>query len=913
MKTRAARLTGRLKSELAARLHAGSLTERFARASAMLALSALLLTAVASWWLAKTQNDAAAKVLAKREAAHSAAMVGTVIDGVASRMTELAEGSLLASALTDSAGRENYLHPYLSSIHHVNAVPVSILFTDFMGREIASNDYAAFSDDDRQWLRLHLNNESEGAMIRDGEGGPEIMAVKLVSPPRTGRAEGALLYRFDLNAVLYSNDTQLFWNGNPAPPSADIVTALVPLHKPFDTLGLEVSIASPEDSLGVKASQLGLIITLTIVIALVIWLIGHRLALVLTEQLRRLESFSRQVLHSGFGSLRAPVEGSDEVSSLAQSVNHMLDRLHQQHQQLREESERRNQLLARYRLLIESTNAVSWEASLPDFQYSFVSPQAERLFGYPISEWLWAGFWKAHVHEEDAENVALARAAAITGPGEYSCEYRLRNRSGEQVWVEEIGSVIRTGSDGDATLRGIILDVGQRKAAEAEIQQLAYYDPLTGLPNRRMLLDRLHKLVDPGRIDSEPGALVFIDLDNFKTLNDTHGHDMGDLLLKEAARRLTATVRRNDIVARLGGDEFVVVLKGSRETHEAFHRHAEVVAEKILAVLDRPYQLNGIDHHSSASLGIYVFNTGADTVTDMLQRADLAMYQAKAAGRNAIRFFEPDMQSKVSRRTALESGLRNALRQQEFRLFYQPQMTDRGELLGFEILLRWQHPERGLVDPSEFIAVAEETGMIVPIGMWVVRCAAEKLVAWSHDPRLAGLTLSVNVSARQFRDDHFVDQVLQILRDTGVPHRRMNMELTESLLVDDIQQVIYKMKQLKPAGIGFSLDDFGTGYSSLSYLRQLPLDELKIDHSFFRNVLTEQTDSAIVRTIVVLAESLKLRLIAEGVETERQQAFLASHGCHAYQGFLFGSPMPEEKLGVWLDEHLPDTTQYARS
>jgi EAL domain-containing protein (putative c-di-GMP-specific phosphodiesterase class I) len=257
--------------------------------------------------------------------------------------------------------------------------------------------------------------------------------------------------------------------------------------------------------------------------------------------------------------------------------------------------------------------------------------------------------------------------------------------------------------------------------------------------------------------------------------------------------------------------------------------------------------------------------------------------------------------------------LRNALKQQEFRLSFQPQVTDQGKLLGFEVLLRWHHPEQGLVHPSEFIAVAEETGLIVPIGMWVIRRVAEKLAIWSRDARTSALTLSVNVSARQFRDEEFLSQALQALRDTGLPHRRMTMELTESLLVEDIQQVIYKMKVLKSAGIAFSLDDFGTGYSSLSYLRRLPLDELKIDHSFFRNVLTEEADAAIVRTIVVLAQSLKLRLIAEGVETERQKAFLVSHGCRAYQGFLFGEAVPEEKLGECLNAWLPDERKSANS
>lgn len=906
-------MNGRIQIWWRAWLAGGGLAERFARASAMLALTALLLTAVASWWLAKTQNEAAEQALAKKEAQHSADMIATVIESVASRMIELAEGGLLASALTDSAGRDSYLHPYLSSIHHVNAVPVSILLTDFRGREIASNDYAAFSQEDRQWLSLHLSNESEGAMIRDSERGPELIAVKLVTPPRTGRAAGALLYRFELNAVLYPRDAQLYWHGKSTQPSAVTVTAPIVLKKPFDKLELKISIASPVSSLGLEASQIGIILTLTIAITAFIWLLGHRLAMVLTEQLRRLDSFSREMVRSGFGNLRATVEGSDEVSSLAQSVNHMLDRLHQQHEQLREESERRNQLLARYRLLIESTNAVSWEASLPAFTYRFVSPQVERLFDYPASTWLYPGFWNAHVHEEDAEQAVRARVGAIDGAGEYSCEYRLLNKAGGHVWVEEIGSVVRSGSDGEATLRGIILDIGPRKSAEAEIQQLAYYDSLTGLPNRRMLLDRLHKLVEVGVHDAQPGALIFIDLDNFKTLNDTHGHDVGDMLLKEAGRRLVGAVRRNDIVARLGGDEFVIVLRGVRETLKVFRRHAQVVGDKILAVMDKPYSLNNIEHHSSASLGIYVFDTSADSVTDMLQRADLAMYQAKSDGRNAVRFFEPDMQYQVSRRTALENSLRNALRQEEFRLHYQPQVTDQGQLLGFEALLRWQHPERGLLDPSEFISVIEESGMIVPVGMWVIRAASEKLARWARDPRTAQLTLSVNVSAKQFRDDRFVDEVLLVLRDTDLPHRRLNLELTESLLVDNIQQLINKMNVLKSAGVCFSLDDFGTGYSSLSYLRQLPLDELKIDHSFFRNVLSQEADAAIVRTIVVLAKSLKLRLIAEGVETERQKTFLIRHGCHAYQGFLFGGPRPEDELNAYLDEWLPESQQYATS
>ncbi len=891
---------------LHARLSPDSLAKQFALASAALTAAVLLVSAIGLLWLAE-------RVLTVREADHSAAMVGTTVRGIVSHIDELAGSSLLASALTDSAGRDSYLHPFLSSVHHVNAIPVSILFTDFVGADLASNDYAGFDVSDRAWLKAHLTMGTEGAKLAAGKLGPDVLAIKLIRLPRTSQPEGALLYRFSVASVLYSDKDTLAWNSATAginSPEAGQVTAAVWLPAPLDALGLRVGVKPRPVTQLLSWSQLIFLGGLVLLLGLAVVLLGHRVALALTRQLRELESFAREVVQKGFIRERASISGSDEVAGLANSVNHMLDSLNAQHERLREESERRSRLIGRYRMLIEGTNAVSWEALMPDGDYSYVSPQAERLFGFLPAEWLQRGFWRRHVHADDIDAVLRAREEAVGGGMEYSCEYRMRNSSGDELWVEEIGSVVdnghgQAGSLGRTmALRGILLDITQRKAAESEIQRLAFYDPLTGLPNRRLLLDRLQKLIDARPRETEHGAIVFIDLDNFKTLNDSLGHETGDLMLKEVAQRLQVAVRKSDLVARLGGDEFVVLLESGHEPLDAVTRNADTVAEKILASLDRPYQLDGGEHHGSASIGIYVFDSHSDTVSEMLKRADLAMYQSKAAGRNSIRFFEPEMQVMLSRRAQLEASLRSALRRNEFLLRSQPQVTDTGRLLGFELLLRWQHPELGLLGPADFISVAEETGLIVPIGNWVLQKACEQLVAWAGRPETEKLRLSVNVSARQFRDPMFVEHSLEIIRRTGVNPRRLRMELTESLLVDDINATTYKMKMLKSCGVGFSLDDFGTGYSSLSYLRRLPLDELKIDHSFFRNRLTKDTDAAIVRTIVVLAQSLKLDLIAEGVESDEQRAFLASHGCHAYQGYLFSAPLDEAGLAVYLARKL---------
>ena len=441
-----------------------------------------------------------------------------------------------------------------------------------------------------------------------------------------------------------------------------------------------------------------------------------------------------------------------------------------------------------------------------------------------------------------------------------------------------------------------LTDITFRKVAEEEIQHLAYYDPLTQLPNRRLLLDRMKQAIASSARSEKHGALLFIDLDNFKDLNDSLGHHIGDLLLKQVAERLTSCLREADTVARLGGDEFVVLLEDLSENLKEAAAQTETAGEMILDRLNQVYTIVGHEHRSTPSIGAALLAGHQSSIDELLKRADLAMYQAKAAGRNTLRFFDPDMQAVVTRRVALEVALRHAVVNKQFVLHYQAQVDGVGRLTGVEALVRWNHPERGLVPPAEFISLAEETGVILPLGAWVLETACVQLAAWAARPDMAHLTIAVNVSARQFHDRDFVAQVLAILEHTGANPQRLKLELTESLMVDDVDDLIAKMNALKTRGVGFSLDDFGTGYSSLAYLKLLPLDQLKIDKGFVRDILIDANDAAIAKMVVALAESMGLTVIAEGVELETQRSFLAVHGCHAYQGYLFARPLPLDEF-----------------
>ncbi len=445
-------------------------------------------------------------------------------------------------------------------------------------------------------------------------------------------------------------------------------------------------------------------------------------------------------------------------------------------------------------------------------------------------------------------------------------------------------------------------DMSRHKQAEAEIHTLAFYDPLTALPNRRLLTDRLQHILVSSARNHRHGAVLIIDLDHFKELNDTKGHGIGDLLLIETAKRLTSCVRSDDTVARLGGDEFVVILVDLNVEAEQAAIQAEAIAEKMRGAVSQPFNLQGSEYHGSASLGICLFCGQEHSLDELLKRADTAMYQAKRSGRNATRFFDPATHAAMEARIALDADLHRALPENQFLLYFQTQVDQAGIIRGAEVLLRWQHPTQGLLPPLTFIPLAEDTGLIVPIGQWVLENACAQLKAWKSAAATRHLSLAVNVSARQFRQENFVAQVRAVLEKTAIDPGRLKLELTESLVLDNVDDTIDKMQALKAVGVRFSMDDFGTGYSSLAYLSRLPLDQVKIDQSFVHNIGVQAADEVIVQTIIGMAHNLGLNLIAEGVETEAQRAFLEHHGCPFYQGYLFGKPEPLEAFEARLPE-----------
>lgn len=496
--------------------------------------------------------------------------------------------------------------------------------------------------------------------------------------------------------------------------------------------------------------------------------------------------------------------------------------------------------------------------------------------------------------KSDRHDVAFFRDMweSIQRTGGWQGEIWDRRKNG-QVYPKWLTISAVKGDDGAVThYIGTHYDITERKKAQEKIAELAFFDQLTGLPNRTLLLDRLKQAMTVSERTGVYGAVLFIDLDNFKSLNDTLGHDVGDLLLKKVAQRLTECVREVDTVARLGGDEFVVILPSLGTSEVDAGTGTKIVARKILTALNQSHQLGITAHHSTASIGATLFLGQGASADDLMKQADLAMYRSKEGGRNALRFFNPEMETAVLQRVGMEKDLREAVTQNQFLLYYQAQVQDSDGLTGAEVLLRWRHPQRGMVSPADFIPLAEETGLILPLGLWVLETACFQLALWASVPEMSHLTIAVNVSARQFHQGDFVDQVMAVLDRTGANPKRLKLELTESLLVTNVEETISKMIALKARGVSFSLDDFGTGYSSLAYLKRLPLDQLKIDQSFVRDVLSDPNDAAIAKTIVALADSLGLGVIAEGVETQAQRDFLAGHGCHAYQGYLFSCPLP---------------------
>ncbi|MDO8925797.1 MAG: EAL domain-containing protein [Sideroxyarcus sp.] len=527
-----------------------------------------------------------------------------------------------------------------------------------------------------------------------------------------------------------------------------------------------------------------------------------------------------------------------------------------------------------------------------------VNPAFSRLTGYSAEEAIGKrpSLLKSGRHDE----LFYQRLWSVLQEKGYWQGEIWNKRKNGQIYAEMLSITAILAHDGRPThYVGSFTDITESKMAEAEIHRLAYYDALTRLPNRRLLQDRLSQAIAATTRSGMYGAIFFIDLDNFKALNDTRGHDVGDLLLLEVAQRLRATVREGDTVARQGGDEFVVLLEDIGTEPGDAAAQAKQVGDKLHEAIGQPFLLNGYEYICKLSIGVSLFHE-QDTVEELLKHADLALYQAKNSGRNTLRFFDPAMQAALETRSAMEAELHQALRLKQLVLHYQPQVDIERRVVSVEALLRWQHPRRGLLSPEEFIGVAEDTGLILPIGLWVLETACIQLKQWAGDARKNTLQIAVNVSSRQFRQVDFVAQVQGVIERSGVDPARLKLELTESLVLEDVDDAVAKMHAIRQLGVHFSMDDFGTGYSSLSYLAQLPIAQLKIDRSFVCNLPGKSNDELIARTIISMGKGLSMHVIAEGVETEAQREFLEAHGCHAYQGYLFSQPLPIEALEEFL-------------
>lgn len=527
----------------------------------------------------------------------------------------------------------------------------------------------------------------------------------------------------------------------------------------------------------------------------------------------------------------------------------------------------------------------------------YFSPEWKAQLGYLPDE-LPNQFttWKSLLHPDDCEpTIKFLQDYLSSSSPQYKNEFRLRHRDGSYRWIMARGEKQLDAKGKVAHLIGSHIDITERKAAEAKIEHLAFYDPLTHLPNRQLMLDRLQQAMASNVRTGKIGALLFIDLDDFKTINDTLGHDKGDLLLQQVAERLVTCVRAGDTVSRLGGDEFVVMLENLSAAPMGATAQTKLISNKILSTLNQTYQLDSTPYHNTPSIGATLL-TPQHSAEEHMKQADIAMYQAKNSGRNTVRFFDPKMQTNINGRAELESELRFAIENKQFQLYYQVQVGKSLQVLGAEALIRWNHPVRGVVNPANFIPLAEETGLILPIGQWVLDAACAQLKSWQHHTLTRQLTLSVNVSAKQFHEKGFVDKVRSAVQRHAINPIFLKLEPTESSLLDNIESTIATMNQLKAIGIRFALDDFGTGYSSLQYLKKLPLDQLKIDQSFVRDIMLDSNDKIIIRTIIAMANSLNLEVIAEGVETEDQHSFLQSQSCNHYQGYLFGRPVPIEEF-----------------
>ncbi len=555
----------------------------------------------------------------------------------------------------------------------------------------------------------------------------------------------------------------------------------------------------------------------------------------------------------------------------------------------------------RFRQLFEQIPNIAVQGYDRERNVIFWNAASEKLYGYSIEEAIGSKLEKLIIPPEMSEYVKQEIHQWVTeGIQIPTAEFELQHKDGSKVPVLSSHVMLKTTS-GEPEMYCIDIDLSETRKAQAEIEQLAYFDMLTNLPNRRLLLDRLNEEIAVAERHSIYGAILYLDLDNFKTINDSLGHSVGDAVLQQVGILMENQLRAEDTVARFGGDEFVVLLKELSQESAAAVQEALLVAEKIQALFSRPIAIDQHELFVTPSIGISLFSMHNNIATEVLNQADTAMYRAKERGRNNISFFESNMQAAADARLVMEKDLRLAILREEFTLHYQSQVDDKGNIVGIEALLRWEHPDRGMILPNEFIPVAEETGIIIKIGEWVFKTACHQLSVWEKHYQHLSFHLAVNVSPHQFRMVDFVSQIQHIIQQSGINPERLTLELTESVVIDDIKDTIRIMRALKKMGIRFSIDDFGIGYSSLTYLKRLPLDQLKIDQSFVRDLYHDPNDQAIVETIITMAHILGMDVIAEGVETEEHLRFLTEKGCKVFQGYYFDKPLTAEGITARLN------------
>jgi len=573
----------------------------------------------------------------------------------------------------------------------------------------------------------------------------------------------------------------------------------------------------------------------------------------------------------------------------------------------------------RLNYVLETTQEGVWDWDIHSGKV-FHNKYWYTLTGLTESQSNFADFESA-ILVEDRLKVQTALRTCLEGHSEYRIEFRFRRPDDKVIWIFDRGEIVERDAEGKPTrMIGAAQDITQQKYDKQQIEQLAFYDPLTSLPNRRLLHERIEIAILQNQQHLCSAAIMFLDLDNFKMLNDTQGHALGDLLLIEVAQRLDKAIQQENTIARFGGDEFVLVINGLDRDHALATKQAYDIADKVHHVLTKPFYLTSkmlgiqqasqIEHQLTASIGVIIFNGRNHTeVGELLKLADLALYRAKTEGRNQTIIFDPSMQQDLWQTQQLQNSFRKAINQNQFELFYQPQFNEHRKLIGLEALIRWpvhnQHTDtttHTYVSPTDFIPMAEETGLILPLGAWVLSQACRQIMLWQQHPILKNIIVSVNISAKQIWQDNFIDQVSELITQTGVIPTQLKLEITESVLLHDVVDTIDKLHRLKAWGIHIALDDFGTGYSSLSYLKRLPVNEIKIDQSFVRDLMSDESDAIMVKAIVDLSKNFGVGVIAEGVETEEQLNQLLYFGCHQFQGYFFSKPLSLPQLESFVEQ-----------